>query len=76
MNKICTEILKYWGNPSYIGLSNIQYYLNIKYPEMDERTRNSIYDCMSEILNIDVRTIDTIDHDAYDDDITDYEFVN
>lgn len=34
---------------------------------MDERTRNSIYDCMSEILNIDVRTIDTIDHDAYDE---------
>ena len=68
--KICEEIIKFWGNPAYMSLDNMRYYLNTKYPNLDEKTRHDIEEKMSDMLDVYNGTIDA---DAYGP--TEYEFV-
>lgn len=68
--KICAEIINYWGNPTYMGLDNMRYYLNMKYGDLDEQTRHDIEEKMSDMLDVYNGTIDA---DAYGP--TEYEFV-
>ena len=66
---VCREILDYFGDPSWIGESDIDEYLDTYYDEMNEDDRWFVHDRMEKFVDVDpYRSVNDSDEDEFDED--------